>query len=209
MLIKDSQVLVRRQLPAREVFTVEAGVDLVYVYFTGEGEGQESFLQFDLLGQAAEVKVLGFNIGRAGRSSVLIRLNHLKGGSRGRVWVQSVLGGRMYSRVEGDLVIAPGAGSADAGFAHHSLLLSNQAGVTSRPILEIKHDAVQARHAATVGHLDPADVFYLQSRGLGFSEARRLLVEGFAGRYLQEVNDAKLREEVRVVISELVDQVLK
>jgi len=59
-------------------------------------------------------------------------------------------------------------------------LLSDDARLDISPNLEIWTDEVECTHGATVSDLDDEMVFYLQSRGLGRTEARALLLEGWA-----------------------------
>lgn len=68
-----------------------------------------------------------------------------------------------------------------------ALLLSPDSRVKTIPNLEILNNDVKAYHAATVGRLSAAQLYYLMSRGLSESQARRLLVHGFAGRVAQSV----------------------
>ncbi|MEF9496757.1 Fe-S cluster assembly protein SufD [Chlamydia sp. 04-14] len=67
----------------------------------------------------------------------------------------------------------------DAYQKHDTLLLSDNARVTTFPRLEILTDDVKASHGATVGPLDARQIFYMQSRGMTREEAQKKLVRGF------------------------------
>jgi Fe-S cluster assembly protein SufD len=45
--------------------------------------------------------------------------------------------------------------------------------VNTKPQLEIFADDVLCSHGATIGQLDPEEVFYLQSRGMTEQKAKR------------------------------------
>ena len=70
-----------------------------------------------------------------------------------------------------------------------AILLSPQAAMNSKPELEILADDVVCGHGATVGALDPEQVFYLQARGLPRSEAEAMLLEAFAAEAIARVGE--------------------
>ena len=56
-------------------------------------------------------------------------------------------------------------------------------------------------HGATVGELDPEQMFYLRSRGVPQPEARAILIRAF----LQEALDAVRNEPARAALESAVD----
>ena len=52
------------------------------------------------------------------------------------------------------------------------LMLSDQARSDANPILLIDENDVTAGHAASIGQVDPEDMYYLMSRGLGQGDCR-------------------------------------
>jgi Fe-S cluster assembly protein SufD len=57
-----------------------------------------------------------------------------------------------------------------------------------------------------VGQLDPAQLFYLRSRGIDVAEARRLLCLGFAGEVIDRCRFTALREHVREAVAARMSQ---
>jgi Fe-S cluster assembly protein SufD len=55
---------------------------------------------------------------------------------------------------------------------------------------------VKCTHGATIGQLDADALFYLQARGLGRDEARRMLIRSFAGDIISRVSVPALRERL-------------
>ena len=53
-------------------------------------------------------------------------------------------------------------------------MLSDQARSDANPILLIDENDVTAGHAASIGQVDPEDMYYLMSRGLDQATAERL-----------------------------------
>merc|ERR1712151_24033 len=60
-----------------------------------------------------------------------------------------------------------------------SLLVSDKSRVKAMPSLQIQADDVVCSHGAAVTQLDKNEIFYLTSRGLSTSEAKRLLLVAF------------------------------
>jgi Fe-S cluster assembly protein SufD len=79
----------------------------------------------------------------------------------------------------GRIHIHPGAARTDAKLTNRNLQLDPGAQVNTKPELEIYADDVQCAHGATVGQLDAAALFYLQSRGIDALAARAMLMRGF------------------------------
>ena len=93
----------------------------------------------------------------------------------------------------GGIDVRPGADGTDAEQANDNLLLSMRADINTQPRLEILADEVACKHGATVGQLDETAHYYMRSRGIPADEARRLLVNGFAGQQVDELSIESLR----------------
>jgi Fe-S cluster assembly protein SufD len=79
----------------------------------------------------------------------------------------------------GRIHIHPGAQRSDARLTNRNLLLDRRARINTKPELEIYANDVKCSHGATVGQFDPAQLFYLRSRGIADETARALLLHGF------------------------------
>jgi Fe-S cluster assembly protein SufD len=75
--------------------------------------------------------------------------------------------------------IEHGASKANAEQESRVLMLSERARGDANPILLIDEDDVTAGHAASVGRVDPLQMYYLMSRGISKTEAERLIIHGF------------------------------
>jgi len=80
----------------------------------------------------------------------------------------------------GGIDVSPGADGTDAEQSNDNLLLSDRAEINTQPRLEILADDVACKHGATVGQLDETALYYMRSRGIPATEARRLLINSFA-----------------------------
>ena len=84
-----------------------------------------------------------------------------------------------------------------------SILLHDDAYMASKPQLEIYIDELEASHGSTTGQLDKKQLFYLQSRGITYIEARKMLVIAFANTLIEQVKDARHQERIKNVFEEI------
>ena len=127
-------------------------------------------------------------------------IDHARPDCQSHEFFNGVLDGRSRGVFNGRIVVRPGAQHTDSKQTNHNLVLSEEARADSQPQLEIYADDVKCTHGATLGPLDPKELFYLQSRGLAPAEARALLTYGFGGEILGRVR----HERVRAALDELV-----
>jgi Fe-S cluster assembly protein SufD len=111
-----------------------------------------------------------------------------------------IVDGKARAIFNGQIRVAPHAQGTDAKQQSRNLLLSGAARVDTKPQLEIYADDVKCSHGATVGQLDPEELFYLQSRGLNADDARNLLTYGFAADVLSRIPVASLRRALRQLV---------
>ncbi|MBP9781237.1 SufD family Fe-S cluster assembly protein [Candidatus Woesebacteria bacterium] len=79
----------------------------------------------------------------------------------------------------GRIIIDPNCPQTNSFLEERILLLSPNARGETVPELEILSDDVKCSHAATISTIDPEQLFYLQSRGLTFDQAEKMLVASF------------------------------
>ena len=80
------------------------------------------------------------------------------------------------------------------------LMLSENARGDANPILLIDEDDVEAGHAASVGRVDPEQLYYLMSRGISQTEAERLVIHGFLDPVVRELPIEDVKRQLREVI---------
>ena len=111
----------------------------------------------------------------------------------------------------GNVIIRKGAHKCDAYQTNRNILLSEHAKADSIPNLEIlSNDPVRCGHAASVGPVDEDVLFYLQTRGIAYPEAVRLVVTGFFQEVLDRVTIPEVREGLeRAILNELAGVVVE
>ncbi|MFD2637783.1 Fe-S cluster assembly protein SufD [Piscibacillus salipiscarius] len=96
--------------------------------------------------------------------------------------------------------IEHGGTKANAEQESRVLMLSPGARGDANPILLIDEDDVTAGHAASVGRVDPVQLYYLMSRGISQQEAERLVIHGFLSPVVNEIPIETVQNQLREVI---------
>jgi Fe-S cluster assembly protein SufD len=80
------------------------------------------------------------------------------------------------------------------------LNLSKSAEAIANPFLLIDEGDITAGHAASIGQLDEEQIYYLMSRGMGRTEASKMIVSGFLTPFVDAITDETMREQLSVRI---------
>ncbi len=146
-------------------------------------------------GPGAHADVNGILLGDgAAALDALTRLEHrVPGTGSGQVW-RLVAAGQSQVSVAGGVNVARHAQLTDAEQSLKALVLKRTAAAHLKPELEIFADDVKCAHGCTVGELDKAALFYLQSRGIPVAEAQSLLTRAFVADALAVIAEPALRE---------------
>lgn len=125
---------------------------------------------------------------------IVTRVRHAAPNATSRQAVRTVLASQATGTYLGQIVVDRGAQKTDAEQSVKAMLLDRTATANAKPELEIYADDVKCAHGATVGELDATQYFYLTSRGLPPSEAKRLLLQAFLADAYADMEDAEARE---------------
>jgi Fe-S cluster assembly protein SufD len=158
------------------------------------------------LSEGAEFELFGANIGTGlSTNEFVTNVKHVGVGGRSRQVVRSVLNGKAVGSYLGKIEVGRGAQQTDAEQSVKAILLDRGATANAKPELEIFADDVKCAHGATVGELDPAQLFYAESRGLDPASARALLLEGFVmGLWDRAKDSAAIGEAARDALRRVV-----
>jgi Fe-S cluster assembly protein SufD len=145
----------------------------------------------------ADFELFAANIGDGqSTNEIVTNVGHLGERGRSRQTVRSVLGGKAVGSYLGKVEVARGAQQTDGEQSVKAMLLDRGATANCKPELEIYADDVKCAHGASVGELDPMQMFYAQSRGLDPASARALLLEGFVMGLWDGVSDDAQRDAI-------------
>jgi Fe-S cluster assembly protein SufD len=163
----------------------------------------KNFSEIDLDGQGATGRMSGFyftdGVQHLDHDT---QQNHLAPNTTSDLLFKGALRDKSRSVWQGMIYVAPGAQKTDGYQANRNLVLSRQARADSIPGLEILADDVRCTHGATVGKIDPDQVFYLSSRGIPYQDAERLIVEGFFDPIMQRIPFEGVRTRFQDAIEE-------
>lgn len=150
-------------------------------------------------GSHAEVKVVAISGGRQ-IQAIDTRVTNKASYSIGHILQHGVIRERGTLTFNGIGHILKGAKGADAQQESRVLMLSDKARGDANPILLIDENEVTAGHAASVGRVDPEEMYYLMSRGLQKEDAERLVIRGFLGPVITAIPVKKVQQEFIEVI---------
>ena len=115
---------------------------------------------------------------------------------------KGILDGKAHAVFNGKIIVRKDAQKTDSKQTNKNLVLSDNAVVDTKPELQIWADDVRCTHGATIGQLDSEALFYLQSRGIGKSQARSLLTYAFAQDVVDRIKVPALRDSLEKMLYE-------
>ncbi|KFJ07275.1 FeS assembly protein SufD [Bifidobacterium thermophilum] len=121
---------------------------------------------------------------------------------KSRVVYKGALSGKgAHSTWVGNALIEPTAPGTDSYELNRNLVLTPGAIADSEPNLEIENgNIIGAGHASSVGRFDDEELFYLESRGISETEARKLVVQGFFAELVEEIGVPAIAQHLMNVI---------
>jgi Fe-S cluster assembly protein SufD len=151
------------------------------------GDAELRGLYFADAGQHLEHRLLVDHAERNCRSRVTYK-GALQGADAHAVWI-------------GDVLIRAEATGTDTYEYNRNLVLTDGTRVDSVPNLEIlTGEVVGAGHASASGRLEDHHLFYLMARGIPHDEARRLVIRGFFGELISQIEVPALRDRITAAV---------
>ncbi|GAB3622100.1 Fe-S cluster assembly protein SufD [Mariniluteicoccus endophyticus] len=172
--------------------SVSLGGDLVRIAETAEYAGpggsiEQYGLYFVDAGQHIEHRLFVDHNAPRTRSNVDYR-GALQGKGAHSVWI-------------GDVLIRKVAEGIETYEANKNLVLTDGCQADSVPNLEIETGEIEgAGHSSTTGRFDDEQLFYLRSRGIDETEARRLVVHGFFADIIRRIGVPAVEERLLAAV---------
>ena len=113
---------------------------------------------------------------------------------------KSVVDNNATSVFSGKILVDQDAQKTDANQSNKNVLLTANATALSKPQLEIYADDVSCTHGSTTGQLDKEALFFMQARGISKNVAQRLLLQGFVGDVIDNIEIEAFRNEIKSLI---------
>jgi Fe-S cluster assembly protein SufD len=134
------------------------------------------------------------------KQNVTAKTVHWGKGAEGYILQHGVMKEEASTIFNGIGKIEHGASKSDAVQESRVLMLSEKARGDANPILLIDEDDVTAGHAASVGRVDPLQLYYLMSRGISRVDAERLIVHGFLAPVVSQLPIEGVKKQLSEVI---------
>jgi Fe-S cluster assembly protein SufD len=132
-----------------------------------------------ILQKSARVNIRGFYFLLGNQKCCLnILQKHMAENSRSNLRINGVAKGNASLDFRG-IVFVSKEGKKSVVCQENKTLVFDNAKVNSTPSLEILNNDVSCKHATAVGRIDEVQLFYLQSRGLAKSRAKKMIIDTF------------------------------
>jgi Fe-S cluster assembly protein SufD len=161
------------------------------------GKFTKTLLEADMLGAKSTALLSGvFFTDSKQQMHFDTQQNHIAPGCKSDLLYKNALRDESRTVWRGNIRVFPGAQKTDGYQANRNLQLSHRSRADSIPGLEIEADDVRCTHGATVGQIEQEPMFYMATRGVPESEARRLIVEGFFATVIDRIPLEETRERL-------------
>jgi Fe-S cluster assembly protein SufD len=181
---------------------VESDARIDWIFGAVGSHLTKNFSDIDLIGRGSTARMSGFYF-TDGEQHLDhdTQQNHLAPDTTSDLLFKGALREKSRSVWQGMIYVAPGAQKSDGYQANRNLILDSTSRADSIPGLEILADDVRCTHGATVGKIDPEQVFYLETRGIPRKEAEKLVVKGFFDPIMQRIPYEGVRSRLQKAIS--------
>ncbi|SFI90026.1 Fe-S cluster assembly protein SufD [Thermoflavimicrobium dichotomicum] len=150
-------------------------------------------------GGTANVKAVALGVGKM-RANITSNIHHFGTYTNSDIQARSVMKDEASSILNSITKIEKGASKSDGQQSGKVLMLNPKARGDANPILLIDENDVKAGHAASVGRIDPIQLYYLMSRGITKEQAEKLIIFGFLDQVISEIPSESLRQNIIHVI---------
>lgn len=158
-------------------------------------------LRINLNGKGSECILNGLFLGKGNQHADLqTQVSHGAPRSTSRQFFKIILDDKSTGVFNGRILVLQEAQKTVASQENRNLLLSKAARINTKPQLEIYADDVKCNHGDTVGALDENALYYLKSRGLAQSEAKKILTQAFAQDILDLIPEGSFRSTVEAKV---------
>jgi Fe-S cluster assembly protein SufD len=176
---------------------------VIHVQVALGGELVRQFTTVDYTDRGGEAELYGLYFADANQHlEHRLLVDHSVPDCRSYVAYRGALqGDKAHTIWVGDVLIRAEATGTDTYEVNRNLVLTDGARADSVPNLEIETgEVIGAGHASATGRFDDEQLFYLMTRGIPESEARKLVVRGFFAELLSKIPVVELRERLGGVI---------
>lgn len=156
-------------------------------------------------GSLSDAKVIAVGSGSQ-KLNLTTKAVHFGKSSDSQMITRAVMREKSTAIINGITKIEKGATKANGEQTEKVLMLSPKARGDANPILLIDEDDVTAGHAASVGQVNPEQIYYLMSRGISREVAERLVIYGFLAPVVSDIPLEQLQHQLQELIERKLGQ---
>lgn len=127
---------------------------------------------------------------------------HLSNNTNSNMLTRAVLNDKAKAVYRGLVRINKNARNCKGYQKEETLMLSEEAQSNAVPNLEIENNEVSCTHGATMSSIDKEKLFYLSSRGINESTAKKAIVHGFLTPIIEKLPSQEHQESILSSITE-------
>jgi len=148
------------------------------IYSLCASDNRKVFIENNL-SQKAQAEYMGIFLGRRAHVDHDFSIVHNGNYSVSNLLFKMSVMDQSYGVFWGEADIVAGTQGCEAYQQNKNLILGNNSRIDAIPRLNIHTENVVAAHGSATGEISEEEIFYMMSRGLGYAEARKLLLRGF------------------------------
>jgi Fe-S cluster assembly protein SufD len=166
-------------------------------FITAGGKKVHNGMKVELAGKHAEHAAFGLSLTQQTEQvNNEILITHASPDCQSSQLFKHILSDTSTGAFTGRIVVKKGAFKTAAYQRSSNILLHPKAKMNICPQLEIYADDVKCSHGATVGQLDAEAMFYMRSRGICETEAKKMLLHAFANEVINTIANEQFRENI-------------
>lgn len=181
--------------------SIEDNASLSYNFIDLGGRNKISNYYTKLLGYNSENK---FNNIYFGTDKDMIDMNYhveiLGKKSVCNMEVQGAIDGFAKKSFKGTIDFIEGSVNSIGEENENCVILSDNANSKSLPMLLCHEESVQGAHGVSSGKIDEDKLFYIMSKGISESDAKKLIIKANFNKILQNIDDINLQNEIIEII---------
>lgn len=151
--------------------------------------------------EGAKAEILGCYLGQKGKAEIKTVQHHLAANTESNLLIRTVLFSDAVFNFHGLIRVEKKIKKVKATLKNNNLIVGEKAKVESEPHLEILANQVTCQHGVTVTKLNEETLFYLKSRGLPESKAKKILITGFLKEIINQVPDSLIQKKLTILLN--------
>lgn len=176
--------------------------ELVYLFLDDHSARHHETI--DLTKKGEELKVIAIYCCKNHNTLDLsFTVNHLAENTTSELYVYGLLKDHAKKTCRLTINFHKGSSGSTGTEREEVFLLSDHAKNLSEPIINCSEENVKGSHGASVGHLDPAQLTYLESRGFPEAEARIFLAKTILKKALVKISDKSQKSSVQRALDDI------